>query len=74
MIWELSCGEDLIRMDGIARATRQDRHGWESWCKIDTVMSYGDRSMDVGSRGIGRHSCESKVEAGLGQVVCSNKN
>ena len=58
----------------LARATRQDRHGWEPWCKIGTFMSHGDRSMAAGSRGAGRHSCESRAGTGLGQVVRNRMN
>ena len=56
------------------RATGQDRHGWEPWCKIGTIMSHGDRSMASMSRGAGRHDCESRVEASLGQVVRNKRN
>ncbi|RXH92072.1 hypothetical protein DVH24_021095 [Malus domestica] len=38
---------------------------------IGTVMSHGDMSMAARSRGVGRHSCESRAGAGLGQALQS---
>ena len=58
----------------LARATGHDRHGWELWCKIGTVMSHGDRSMVAESREAGRHGYESRARACLGQVVRNKRN
>ncbi|RXH87909.1 hypothetical protein DVH24_037554 [Malus domestica] len=58
----------------LVRAIGQYWHGWEPWCKIGTIMSHGDKSMVVRSRDAGRHGCESKVGAGLGQIMHSRKN
>ncbi|RXH77883.1 hypothetical protein DVH24_039854 [Malus domestica] len=42
--------------------------------KIGTVISHSERSRAAESRGAGRHSCERKAKAGLGQVVRSKRN
>ncbi|RXH88917.1 hypothetical protein DVH24_000516 [Malus domestica] len=39
---EMSGSERKLGRDN--RAVIQDRYGWESWCKIGTAGSHGDRS------------------------------
>ncbi|RXH68940.1 hypothetical protein DVH24_031273 [Malus domestica] len=36
-------------------------HDWESWYKIGTAESHGDKSRAAGSRGIGSHDFKLKV-------------
>ncbi|RXH76441.1 hypothetical protein DVH24_019329 [Malus domestica] len=64
---------DTLKFES-GRAIWQNQDDWERWCKISTVKSHRDRLRATRSGGAGRHGCERRAGAGLGQVVRSRRN
>ncbi|KAM2101508.1 hypothetical protein EV1_028303 [Malus domestica] len=42
--------------------------------QLGAVVSHNDRSRAAGNHEVGRHGCERRAEAGLGQVVRNKRN